>query len=402
MKEDEIMDKAKIRKYLRIAIVAVISMIVGSVITILIKEDNNLIKNKTVRSSSRSEFDALYEAYDTILNEYYKDVDSKKLIDGALNGMLSSLDDQHTVYFDKEQKQDFDTELTGSYYGIGAQIQLIEENKVKIIKIFDDSPAEKYGLKVGDIFVSIDGKSTDGLDANGVANILKSDKVKKTTIVVNRDGEEVTVKLKKDNITLLSVSSEMIDEEEKIGYICISIFGQKTYSQFVEALNKLEDKEMKSLIIDLRGNTGGYLTSVTNILELFSQKGQVLYKIQKNDGTTEYKATQNNKNDYNIVILIDSQSASASEIMSAAMKENYGATLVGKNTYGKGTVQTTKNLPNKTMIKYTIEKWLTPSGNNIDGEGIKPDYDVDLSEDYTNNPTKENDTQLQKAIELLK
>ena len=161
------MDKIKVKKYLRLAIIVVLSMMVGSVITIFIKDDGKSIRNNISRSSKYSEFEPLYEAYDTIMEKYYKDVDSKTLIDGALSGMLSSLDDQHTSYLNKKEKEDFDTELSGSYYGIGAQIQLIEENKVKIIKIFDDSPAEKYGLKVGDIFVSIDGKSTDGLDAQG-------------------------------------------------------------------------------------------------------------------------------------------------------------------------------------------------------------------------------------------
>ena len=159
---------------------------------------------------------------------------------------------------------------------------------------------------------------------------------------------------------------------------------------------------MDSLIIDLRGNTGGYLYTVTNMLEMFIDKGNVIYKMQTNNGITEYKTITNGKKDYSIVILIDENSASASEIMAAAMKEKYNAILVGKTTYGKGTVQATKDLSNGTMIKYTIEKWLTPSGESIDGEGIKPDYEITQSEEYMNNPTQENDLQLQKALELLK
>ena len=397
------MKKMVVKKYLRLASIIVFSMMVGSVITIFIKEDSGYIrKNITKIDKEYSEFESLYEAYNTIINEYYNEVDSKKLIDGAKSGMLNALEDQHTSYFDKEETESFDTELAGTYYGIGAQIQLIEENKVQIIKIFDGSPAEKAGLKEGDIFVSIDGKSTDGLDANDVASILKSDKVKKSTLIMNRDGKEVEVKVIKANVTLFSVSSEMIDENDKIGYISVSLFSKNTYSQFKTAVEKLEKENINSLIIDLRGNTGGYLSTVTNMLELFIDKDKVLYQIQTNNGTTEYTSKFNNNRDYKVVILIDGGSASASEIMAAAMKENYGAILVGKTTYGKGTVQTTKKLSDGTMIKYTIEKWLTPNGNNIDGEGIKPDYDIDLSEEYNNNPTNENDTQLQKALELLK
>lgn len=397
------MKKEKIRKYLRLASVVVFSMMIGSLITILIKNDGSyIIKNKIKNDKNYSEFKSLYEAYDTILNEYYNEVDSKKLLDGAKNGMLSALEDQHTSYFDKQETEDFNTELSGTYYGIGAQIQLIETNKVQIIKIFDDSPAAKAGLKVGDIFVKIDGKSTDGLDASGVANILRSNKVKKSTLVMNRDGEEIEIKITKANVTLFSVSSEMIDNDEKIGYISVSLFSKNTYVQFRDAIEKLEKDDMQSLIIDLRGNTGGYLSTVTDMLELYIDKGKVLYKMQTNEGTSEYKAKYNSDKNYKVIILIDNGSASASEIMAAAMRENYGATLVGKTTYGKGTVQTTKKLSDGTMIKYTIEKWLTPAGNNIDGEGIKPDYDIDLSEDYNNNPSRDNDAQLQKALELLK
>lgn len=397
------MKKEKIRKYLRLASVVVFSMMIGSLITILIKNDGSyIIKNKIKNDKNYSEFKSLYEAYDTILNEYYNEVDSKKLLDGAKNGMLSALEDQHTSYFDKQETEDFNTELSGTYYGIGAQIQLIETNKVQIIKIFDDSPAAKAGLKVGDIFVKIDGKSTDGLDANGVASILRSNKVKKSTLIMNRDGKEIEIKITKANVTLFSVSSEMIDNDEKIGYISVSLFSKNTYVQFRDAIEKLEKDDMQSLIIDLRGNTGGYLSTVTDMLELYIDKGKVLYKMQTNEGTSEYKAKYNSDKNYKVIILIDNGSASASEIMAAAMRENYGATLVGKTTYGKGTVQTTKKLSDGTMIKYTIEKWLTPAGNNIDGEGIKPDYDIDLSEDYNNNPSRDNDAQLQKALELLK
>ena len=393
------MDKNVIRKYIRLASIVVFSMMIGSVITIFIKDDTKIIK-KNFKSSARSEFEPLYETYDAIMKEYYKDVDSKTLVDGALNGMLSSLEDQHTVYFNEDAKEDFDTELSGTYYGIGAQIQYVAENTVKIVKIFDDSPAEKVGLQVGDVFVKIDGESTDGLDASGVANILRSDKVKTSKIVVNRDGKEKEFKVTKANVTLFSVSSEMMDNN--IGYISVSVFGQKTYSQFYDALTKLENDKMDSLVIDLRGNTGGYLSTVTSMLDLFVDKGGVLYKIQTNNGISETKAESSSNRNYKIIILVDSTSASASEIMAASMRENKSAVLVGKTTYGKGTVQVTKNLSNGTMIKYTIEKWLTPVGSNIDGEGIKPDYEVDLGEEYATNPTRENDTQLQKALELLK
>lgn len=395
------------KKYIKLAILAVVSMIIGSVITIAIKDFDvakvNTNKTEVSYSKTKKGFDSLYETYDTIMSEYYKDVDSDKLIEGAINGMLESLDDEHTMYFDKKSKEEFDSELSGNYYGIGAQIQLTSDETIKITKVFDDSPAKKAGLKEEDVFVSVDGTSVKGKSATEVANMLKSDSVKTSTIVVKRNDKELTFKVTKENITLFSVSSEMLDNNGKnVGYLSVSIFGQKTYSQFKDALTKLEKQDIDSLIIDLRGNTGGYLSTVTNMLEEFIDKGNVIYQIQSSSGVKQYKTVKASEKKYKIVVLIDGGSASASEIMSAAMKEVYGATLVGQTTYGKGTVQTTKNLSNGSMIKYTIEKWLTPSGKNIDKEGIKPDYEVELGDSYKNNPTKENDAQLQKALDLLK
>ena len=394
------------KKYIKLAILAVVSMIIGSVITIAIKDFDvakvNTNKTEVSYSKTKKGFDSLYETYDTIMSEYYKDVDSDKLIEGAINGMLESLDDEHTMYFDKKSKEEFDSELSGNYYGIGAQIQLTSDETIKITKVFDNSPAKKAGLKEEDVFVSVDGTSVKGKSATEVANMLKSDSVKTSTIVVKRNDKELTFKVTKENITLFSVSSEMLDNNGKnVGYLSVSIFGQKTYSQFKDALTKLEKQDMDSLIIDLRGNTGGYLSTVTNMLEEFIDKGNVIYQIQSSSGVKQYKTVKASEKKYKIVVLIDGGSASASEIMSAAMKEVYGATLVGQTTYGKGTVQTTKNLSNGSMIKYTIEKWLTPSGKNIDKEGIKPDYEVELGDSYKNNPTKENDAQLQKALDLL-
>lgn len=395
------------KKYIKLAILAVVSMIIGSVITIAIKDFDvakvNTNKTEVSYSKTKKGFDSLYETYDTIMSEYYKDVDSDKLIEGAINGMLESLDDEHTMYFDKKSKEEFDSELSGNYYGIGAQIQLTSDETIKITKVFDDSPAKKAGLKEEDVFVSVDGTSVKGKSATEVANMLKSDSVKTSTIVVKRNDKELTFKVTKENITLFSVSSEMLDNNGKnVGYLSVSIFGQKTYSQFKDALTKLEKQDMDSLIIDLRGNTGGYLSTVTNMLEEFIDKGNVIYQIQSSSGVKQYKTVKASDKKYKIVVLIDGGSASASEIMSSAMKEVYGATLVGQTTYGKGTVQTTRDLSNGSMIKYTIEKWLTPSGKNIDKEGIKPDYEVELGDSYKNNPTKENDAQLQKALDLLK
>ena len=391
-----------VRKYIKQAIIIFSSLILGSLITIFIK-DTNCKNNNNTLSYSYGKFEPLYETYYEIKNKFYNKVDDDTLIDGAINGMMESLGDEHSVYFDKESKEQFDLELSGSYYGIGAEITKNIDGSISISRIFDESPAFKAGLKTGDLIIKVDGESTKNKTASDVANAIKNGKSKIVNIVISRNNEEKTYKITKENVTLYSVSSDTFKYDKKnIGYIAVSIFGDKTYKQFLNSLNKLENDGINSLIIDLRNNSGGYLTTVTDMLDIFIDKGNVIYKIQTQNGIIDYKATSNSKRDYDIVILVNENSASASEIMTAAMKEVYGAKIVGKNTYGKGTVQTTTDLSNGTMIKYTIEKWLTSNGNSIDKEGIKPDYDVDLSENYNLSPSYDNDDQLQKAIQLLK
>ena len=386
-----------IKKYISTFILIVVSMMFGSVITMFLSEKANVTVSKY--NSEYKEFKPLFEAYDILNEEYYKDLKSSKLVDGAINGMLEATKDKHTMYFNKKQKKEFEEELSGEYYGIGAEIKLNENKTVSIVKIFDNSPAEKAGLKIGDVFVEIDGKSMKGKNANEVSNTLRSSKVKTADVVIKRDGKKISYKVTKENITLYSVSSEMID---KVGYISINVFGEKTYEQFFNALTKLENEGMESLIIDVRGNSGGYLSTVTNILSIFMDNDTVIYQMKIKNKKEEFKSVMPGKKDYKVIVLMDKGSASASEILASSMKEKYGATLVGTKTYGKGTVQSTSELSNDTMIKYTIQEWLTPLGNSIDKKGVKPDVEIELSEDYIKNPIRDNDNQLTKAIELLK
>lgn len=393
------MKEVNIKQAAKYIIFLLVGVLVGTGVTFLLTK-NTTIEKKIVRTNKNSKFESLYETYDVIKDEYYKDIDDETLINGAIKGMMESLEDDHSVFFNQEEKKSFEDELSGTYYGIGAEIKQVNEDEVMINKVFDDSPAEKAGLKSGDIFVSIDGNSTKGMTVTDIASTLKSETKDTATIVIKRDGEEKTIKVQKDNVNLLSVSSEMLDDN--IGYVAVSIFGENTYTQFTNALNSLEKQGMKSLIIDLRGNSGGYLTTVTNMISEFVDKKTVIYQMKTRDGITKYTADNNKTKNYKVIILVDQDSASASEIMASAMKEQYKATLVGTTTYGKGTVQSTLDLSNGTLIKYTIEEWLTSNGDSINKVGVKPDVEITLSEEYINNPIRENDNQLQKAIELAK
>ncbi|MBQ3474753.1 MAG: S41 family peptidase [Bacilli bacterium] len=370
---------------------------IGLLISILLK---NIRNNKITGNSGDAKYDSLYQAYSTIKENYYKDVDDNTLINGAISGMLSSLGDPHTMFFDENSKEEFETQLAGQYYGIGAEIIQKSEEEVQITKVFDDSPAKKVGLEIGDIFVSIDGKSAKGMTVLEVATTLKSKDKDKATVVVKRNDEELTFEIEKDIVTLLSVSSEMLDDN--VGYISISLFGSLTNSQFEKALKDLEEKGIKSLIIDLRDNSGGYLATVTEILSKFVNKDTVLYQMKTKDNIEKFYSKTDETKDFKVVILVNEMSASASEIMASCMQEQYGATLVGKKTYGKGSVQETEVLKNNTLIKYTVQEWLTSKGKSINGEGVEPDVEVELSEEYNNNAIRENDNQLQKAIEIIK
>ena len=394
-------NKSEEKQVKRIALYSLfflIGILLGSIFTFLLNPKTRIVK--TNQQFDNSKFEPLYETYDALKESYYKDVSDETLINGAINGMMESLDDQHSMFFDKDAKKDFEDELAGNYYGIGAEIKQTSDEEVMINKVFDGSPAKKAGLKTGDIFVSIDGKSTKGKTPSEIAKNLKSKSKDTSTIVVRRDNEEITIKVQKDIVDLLSVSSEMLDNN--VGYIAVSIFGEKTYNQFESALNKLEKENMNSLIIDLRGNSGGYLSTVTNMISEFVDTNTVIYQMKTRKGITPYKSINNKTKNYKIIVLVDENSASASEIMASAMQEQYKATLVGVTTYGKGTVQEPKDLSNDTLIKYTIQEWLTSNGNSINEKGVKPDVEVNLSEEYKNNPIRENDNQLQKAIELAK
>ena len=392
-------DNNKTKNIIKNIVFLLVGIIIGTGLCFILYNYGDSKMLKPNFTSTNNKFDSLYEAYDTLKNDYYKDLDDEKLIEGAIDGMLNATEDEHTMFFNKSEKEQFETNLTGTYYGIGAQVAKVEEDSI-VTRIFDNSPAEKAGLKPGDIFISVDGENVKGIELDDLVSRLKSDKNKIATVLVNRDGEEIEIKIEKSIVEIPSISTEMLDDN--IGYMYISIFGMNTDDEFDKALNELKEKGMEKLIIDLRDNSGGYLSTVTNMISKFVDKNTVIYQIKDKNKITKYTALNNETLNYKTVILVNENSASASEIMSSALQEQYGATIVGTKTYGKGTVQQTKDLSNGTLIKYTIEEWLTSNGKSIEKEGVTPDVEIELNEEYFNTYEKKDDNQLQKAIELLK
>ena len=378
--------------------ITIFSLLLGvlacfSVLTILNKGKNYFVLSK--------ELAKFVDAYDAIVNNYYKEVDKDKLVESAINGMVSSVGDEYTSYSDKDVTDNFNEAVNGKYMGIGALI-MKSENDLVIYKIFEDSPSYRAGLKDGDIILKLDDKDTKDMSVNDIASIVKNDRNKEVKILVKRGEENLDITIVKDMVELPVVSGKVINHnDKKIGYISLSIFSSVASEQFNKQLVKLEKEGISGLVIDVRGNSGGYLTTVTDIASYFLKKGDIIYKLEVNDKVTVRKDKTKESRDYPVAVLIDKNSASASEMLASSIKESYNGYVVGTNSYGKGTVQQTLVLSDGSMIKYTIEKWLTPLGNWINEEGVVPTNYVELSSEYLNNPVFENDNQLNEALELV-
>ena len=378
--------------------ITIFSLLLGvlacfSILTILNKGKNYFVLSK--------ELAKFVDAYDAIVNNYYKEVDKDKLVESAINGMVSSVGDEYTSYSDKDVTDNFNEAVNGKYMGIGALI-MKSENDLVIYKVFEDSPSYKAGLKDGDIILKLDDKDTKDMSVNDIASIVKNDDNKEVKLLVKRGEENLDITIVKDMVELPVVSGKVINHnDKKIGYISLSIFSSVASEQFNKQLVKLEKEGISGLVIDVRGNSGGYLTTVTDIASYFLKKGDIIYKLEVNDKVTVRKDKTKESRDYPVAVLIDKNSASASEILASSIKESYNGYVVGTNSYGKGTVQQTLVLSDGSMIKYTIEKWLTPLGNWINEEGVVPTNYVELSSEYLNNPVFENDNQLNEALELV-
>ncbi len=391
--------KLKNKKYtfnfIELISIIIVSLFLGAIVGNIITYD----KENIVFNSVPEELDEFVSTYNTINNSYYKKISKDKLVDAAIEGMLSSLDDPYSEYMNKTDSTEFNETVNGEYDGIGITI-ISDNDEVKIVSVFDNSPAKKVGLKAGDKIAAINDENVANKNTEQITKLIKNSK--KVKIKVIRDNEEKEYTIKKGTVDIPSVTSKMIDKDNKIGYISISIFSSNTYKEFNKALEKLEKNNMKALVIDVRNNPGGHLDQVSDIIDLFLNKNDVMYQIKNNKKKKKVYAATNSKRKYKIAVLINKNSASASEILAAALKDSYNSSVVGVNSYGKGSVQKQYKLANGSSIKYTVKKWYTPKGESIDKKGVEPTEVIDQSEDYFNDPSIDNDTQLQKAIEIVK
>ena len=391
----------KIFSTLETVLLVIMSLIIGLSIGILFN-NKTIVNSINIGDENLNEF---VKNYNYILDNYYEEVNKEDLINSAIAGMMESLDDPYSVYFDETETDNFSISLNGSYEGVGIQIIKDEETGYMLItSIFKDSPAAESGLLPGDMIISIDDNLSTELTASEFSSIIRNGVNTVYKLKVLRNEEELEITLNKRVVTLTSVTSQMFEEgNKKIGYIYIGIFANNTYNQFLTELEKLEKQNMDYLILDVRGNTGGHLTAVDEMLDLFLNKDQIMYKFQQDGKINEIKGTGNENKNYEIVLLGDEVSASASEVLIAGLKENLDCTFIGKKTYGKGTVQELITLSDGTQYKITVKKWLTPRGNWInDTEGITPDIEIELDSKYYETYENTDDTQLQRALQYIR
>lgn len=364
----------------------------------------------------RGEYEEIYSVYrdfskvlvleNLIKESYLREVDDAKLIDGQLKGMVESLKDPYSQYMTAEEYDSFHQQTSGIYGGIGVIVTPGEDNFITVISPIEDTPGEKAGIKPGDKIIKVDGKEFTADEMDEAVKLMKGEPNTKVTLSImrkNKKGENkiLDIDITRREIRLVTVKPNIIDDN--IGYIKITSFDELTDEDFKKSLKSLEKSGVEGLVIDLRYNPGGLLDVTANIADELLGEVDIVYT-QTKDGEREYLKSKKSKTELPLVVLINEGSASASEILAGAIKDNNRGELIGTTSFGKGVVQRIRPLQDGSALKLTISEYFTPNGINIHGIGIEPDIKVELPEDIEEigiNNIQE-DTQIQKALEVLK
>lgn len=385
---------------LELILIFIMALVFGILIGEMVFSNGSSSTSLTRKNNSNIE--EITNVYNTLIEEYINEVNEEDLKEAAIEGMLNLLGDNYSLYYDETESEEFKEELTGTFYGIGAEVYQEEGGLITVYNVFENSPAAKAGLEKGDEYLKINGEDVTNKTSSDVADMIKGKNGETITLTIRRGDEEKELKVTTAKVEIPSVSSEIINQNNtKIGYMAISIFAKNTDEQFSKHLETIEKEGINKLIIDLRSNNGGELETVINIASNFLNKDDVVVQTVLKDKTEKRYSIKNNTNKYDIVVLINGQSASGAEVLASALNENCNAELVGTTTYGKGTVQRTKTLSSGDMIKYTVETWKTSQGKEIEGVGIKPTIEIELSETYYKTLDQKDDNQLQTAIETI-
>lgn len=365
------MEKKNIKHVLQLFLVLVVGIAMGFFIRFETKS------NPINMYSSNSNLTLFEMVYDTITNDWVgsEEIDFQA---AAIEGFLNNLGDPHTTYFTQEELQDFTTAVDGSFAGIGVTYSMTDEGG-KIASVLQETPASEAGLQAEDIIIKVDDVSILDKTNDEVKALVTGQEGTNVKVTILRDGKEMDF-----NITRRKIDSSVTWEirEDDIGFLDINTFGNLTHQSIEKALLYFKANNIETIVIDLRDNTGGYLSSVENILSLFLEKGTLLFSIEGKEGpATEYYSNRENAYTFRQgYILTNGNTASASEVMAAGLSEQLDYTIVGKTTYGKGTAQTQMTLSDMTSIKYTYAKWLTPSGKWVNEVGIEPDIVIEALE----------------------
>lgn len=356
--------------------------------------------------NGKVDVDSYLTSIKNVIDKYYlwkDDIDEEALKEGAIKGYVSALDDKYAEYIPKSEMKKYTEDIVGNFVGIGVYMTKDEKsNKIVVYYPIPESPAEKAGLKSGDIILKINGTEYSGDDFDDISSYIKGEEGTTVNIVVQRGEEELSFDIKREKITVNPIEEKILEND--IGYMQIPSFDENTADDFKSKVETLQKQGMKKLIIDLRNNGGGIVDEAIEIADYLLDKGKVIISTKDNTGNTEQTISENDPIfTMPVVVLINKVSASSSEILASSLKENKRATLVGTTTFGKGIIQTLFSLTDGSGLKMTTAEYFTPNGNNIDKVGIKPDEEIELPEGVNMYQVEEkNDTQLNKALEILK
>lgn len=392
------MKNKEFKKGIAIGVAATL-VVTGAVFTsyqkVLFPKGNALSDVKTVQKLNYLE--------ELIDEEYLDEKDESSLREGLYAGLLAGLKDPYSIYYTAEQYKELNTSNEGSYVGIGAVLQKDDTGGAKIIQLYEGGPGEQAGLKKGDVIKAVDGADVTDKETSDIASMVRDSEKASVTLTIQRENEEKTrdVKVEIRDVEIQTVSHEMLSGDT--GYIRISEFSEVTSEQYKKAFADLKDQGMKKLVVDLRDNPGGLLTAVCGVLRQILPEGLIVYTEDKNGKREEETCDGKNKLDMPLAVLVNGNSASASEIFAGAVKDYGIGTIVGITTYGKGVVQTIQPLTDGSAVKITIAKYFTPKGNDINKKGITPDVEAELSGDITDwtELTHKEDTQLQTALKEI-
>lgn len=361
-----------------------------------LEKTDNVINQDTLKKIQN-----IQKIIDSNLYTYNEDISADNLEEGIYRGMLKSLGDKYAEYYSVEDMQQVSNDTEGVSYGIGCYVTLDDNNLPLVYGVMDDSPAQKAGIREGDIIAYVDGTSTVGLSLSEVVGLIKGIQGTTVEVTLSRDGKPVELTLTREKmIETTTVESGVLIDNENIGYIRIKEFDDVTVNQFKEALTALEDEEhVKGLIIDLRSNPGGNITSVVDIARELLPEGIIVYTENNKGIRKDYTCDGANEIDIPLVVLVNEYSASASEILAGAIQDYNKGTLLGTTTYGKGIVQSILSVGDGSMVKITTSAYFTPNGRNIQGTGIEPD--IVLEYDYDAAEANGTDNQVNRAQQIL-